>query len=174
MALLFEERTKDQQQLFRYIAYSIIGLLISVLQATTLSFMAIGGIAPDLLIILCIWIAIWEGQYVGIFFGFALGLVFDFVTQDVIGSNALSKTIAAFIAGFFFKENMQKITIGSYKFIIISLLCAFIHNLIYFAFYLRPSEIPFFIFFIKYGIAATLYTTVFSIFATLSQIPFKR
>lgn len=165
---------KDQERKLRYIYYAIVGLLLAVLQSTVLSFISIGGIAPDLLIIFCVWTAVWEGQWAGIFFGFGAGLALDLLSNDVIGTNALAKTLVGFTAGFFFKENFQKKITGSYKFILISLLCVFIHNALYYIFYVKTTEISYFYFFLKYGIASTLYTALFSIFAMFSQAPFKR
>jgi hypothetical protein len=85
----------------------------------------------------------------------------------VLGTNALAKTFAGFAAGYFFKEKNNELTLGSLKFIIAVIICAFIHNIIYFFFYLRPTEINFSGFFFRYGIASTLYTTVAALFPML-------
>ena len=60
-----------------------------------IDFISIGGIKPDLLLILCVWITLSEGQYEGLITAFVLGLLNDIVSFDVIGTNALSKVVAA-------------------------------------------------------------------------------
>jgi len=165
--------TKSRKETIRYISYAIVLLLMSVAHLTLMDFISVGGITPDLLIILSVWISLKEGQFKGVVAGFTAGLFFDIISLDVIGTNALSKTLVGFISGYFYKEGASDSIIGSYRFLLIVLGCAFVHNLIYFFFYLKPSEISFFMFFIKYGVAQTLYTTVFAIFGLLVKIPRK-
>ncbi len=167
------ENTKSKQETIRYITYGIVLLLMSFAHLTLMDFISVGGITPDLIIILCVWIALKEGQFKGIIAAFAAGIFFDIVSLDVIGTNALSKVLVGFIAGFFYKEGTADHVIGSYRFLVIVLVTAMVHNLVYFFFYLKPSEISFFMFFIKYGVAQSLYTTVFAIFGLLVKIPRK-
>jgi rod shape-determining protein MreD len=134
---------------------------------------AIGGMTPDLLIILTVWITLKEGRFKGLFAGFAIGLLFDLISTDVIGTNALTKTIVAFVAGAFFKEGKSDSIIGSLKFLVIVFICSVIHNLIYFFFYLRVTDVSLWGFFIEYGLAMSLYTTIVAIFPMLAKIPRK-
>ena len=164
---------RKQSNTINYITYGIVALVLALIHLTFLRFIAFGGLTPDLLLILCIFIALKEGQFTGLFFGFGIGLFIDIISIDLIGTNALAKTIAAFIAGFFFKEGKAKLLIGSYKFLIILFVCSLVHNAIYFFFYIKPTEISFIHFFIKYGIAVSLYTTVFGIFLMLWNFPRK-
>jgi rod shape-determining protein MreD len=170
MKIIFDRKVRKPQAV-RYISYAIAALLLSVVNIVLLEFIAVGSLTPDFILILCVWIAITEGQFIGIFAGFLCGILFDFVTHDVIGTNALAKTIAAFAAGWFYKENKANFTIGSYRFLAIVFICSLIHNMIYFFFYIRATEISFFPFFMKYGLATSLYTTVFAIFPMLIKIP---
>lgn len=169
MALFREENTliTDQPVLnnpaLRYIMYAIITLLTSVIHVLFIRFVTVGGVAPDLLLIVCIWIALVEGQMVGLMVAFGAGLLFDIVSADVLGTNALAKILAVFIAGYFYNENLSRRVLGTYRFLFIVLFCSFIHNLVYFFFYIQPTGINFFDFFIRYGIATTLYTTVIAI-----------
>lgn len=167
------EEQAGRQFPIRYIVYAISALLLNILQIALPDFVDIGGITPDLLIILCVWIALAEGQFIGLFAGFAIGLLFDVVSADVIGTNALAKLVAAFVAGWFYKKGQDDKIIGSYRFILIVLLSTFIHNLIYFFFYIKASELVFIEFFLKYGFASTLYTSVVSVIAMLIRIPKK-
>jgi hypothetical protein len=59
-------------------------------------------------------------------------------------------------------ETREREITGSARFPIIVALCALLHNLIYYFFYLRLTEIDFVQFFLRYGAATALYTTVLS------------
>ncbi|MFA6572527.1 MAG: rod shape-determining protein MreD [Bacteroidota bacterium] len=173
MKINFNLPQQNKSQTLRYIYYAIAALLLSVINVLILDFIAIGTFTPDFILILCVWIALSEGQFVGIFAAFACGILFDVISHDVIGTNALAKTVVGFVAGFFYRENKSNLIIGSYRFILITLLCAVIHNLIYYFFYIKPTEISFIPFFLKYGLASSLYTTVFAVLAMLFKIPRK-
>lgn len=169
MALFREENTliTDRPVLnnprLRYVMYAIVILLTSVIHVLFIRFITVGGVAPDLLLIACIWIALLEGQMVGLLMAFAAGLLFDIVSADVLGTNALAKILAVFVAGYFYKEKLAQRVLGTYRFLFIVLLCSFIHNVAYFFFYIQPTDIDFLTFFLQYGIATTLYTTVIAI-----------
>ena len=156
------------QPAMRYLTYAVTGLLLSVVHAVFSKFIAVESVTPDLLLILIVWIALTEGQFVGLIAGFVGGLIYDAVSKDVLGSNALAKTIAGFVAGYFYREGMGLDTIGSFRFLFIVTLSAFIHNLIYFFFYIQPMEVSFWSFFLIYGVAMTLYTTVAAVFPMLA------
>ena len=66
-----------------------------------------------------------------------------------------------------YKEKNNELTLGSLYFILAILASSFVHNLIYFFFYIRPTEMTFWSFFFRYGIASTLYTTVAALFPML-------
>lgn len=151
----------------RYLVYAVFALLISVIHGTVLKYVAVGYVTPDLLLIFVVWVAVSEGQFVGTVAGFLSGLLFDVVSKDVLGTNALAKTVAGFIAGYFFKEGFNAQIIGSYRFILIVAVAAFVHNLLYFFFYVQPMEVTFISFFTVYGVATTLYTTVVAVFPML-------
>ncbi len=149
--------------LLRYIAYAIAALLLAVASDVLVPFIAIEGIVPDIVLIWAVWVALVEGQMIGMIAGFGGGLVLDIVSADVLGSNALAKVIAIFIAGYFYLETREQEMTGSFRFPLIILLCGFLHNIIYYFFYLRPTEINFLQFFLRYGVFTTLYTAVISL-----------
>ncbi|MCX6140500.1 MAG: rod shape-determining protein MreD [Candidatus Kapabacteria bacterium] len=151
----------------RFVAYAVIALLLNVIQVVFLRFVAVSSVTPDLLLILIVWIGIVEGQFTGMIAGFLCGLLFDVVSADVLGSNALAKTAAGFVAGYFWRENFSLQTLGSYRFLFLVALSGGVHNLLYYFFYVRPMQISFGMFFLKYGVATTLYTTVAAVFPML-------
>lgn len=154
----------------RYIFYGIASLLLAILHMSFLHWISVSGIAPDLLLLLSIWIGVAEGRTAGMIGGFLSGVLLDLISDDVLGTNALAKTIAGFAAGYFFSESSSKKTLASFKLLGVIALSSFIHNCIYFFFYVKPTEIQYMEFFLKYGLASTLYTTVAGIFPML----FKR
>jgi rod shape-determining protein MreD len=153
--------------LLRYVTYAIVALVLSLIQVVLVPLIAIEGITPDLLLIFCVWIALQEGQLVGMVAGFTAGLAFDLVSADVLGSNALAKVVAIFLAGYFYKDGMEQERSGSWLFPLIVLVCGAVHNLLYFFFYLRPTEINILNFLLLYGVFTTLYTAVLSVIPKL-------
>jgi len=165
--MMFDSSQFASNPVMRYLAYAVSALFLSVVHIVFLRFIAVSSVTPDLLFILTVWIALVEGQFTGMIAGFICGLLFDVVSTDVPGSNALSKTIAGFVAGFFYKEGFAMTTIGSARFLLIASLAATVHNLVYYFLYVRPMETSFAMFFLKYGVATTLYTTVAAVFPML-------
>ena len=173
MKIDIQEQNHNTQLSYRAIAYAIIALFMFVIHLVFLNFIQIAGITPNLLIILCVFIALFEGQFFGVFAGFLIGFFFDIVSGDVMGINAFTKITAAFIAGFFYKENKIEQIIKSYNFLILVFFSSFIHNIIYFIFYIKGTNISFFNFFLKYGLATSFYTTVISGFVPFIKLPRK-
>ncbi|MCX6154002.1 MAG: rod shape-determining protein MreD [Candidatus Kapabacteria bacterium] len=162
MKLIFENRRAQNIKL-RMVNYAIAALLISLAHVMLIDFISIGNITPDLLLILVVWISLREGQFIGIFAGFIIGFLFDLLSYDALfGTNSLAKTVAAFIAGYFFIQGKSEQLLASVKFVWVTFIAAVVHNLIYFFFYLKFSEISFAGFFFRYGIAMSIYTTVFA------------
>jgi len=167
MNIVFDRSQFVSNPALRFVSYAVIALILSIVHIVFLRFLAVSSVTPDLLLILTVWIALAEGQFVGMFAGFLCGLLFDVVSADVPGSNALSKTIAGFVAGYFYREGFAMQTIGSYRFLLLVALSGSVHNLLYFFFYVKPMQISFPMFFLKYGVATTLYTTVAAAFPML-------
>lgn len=144
----------------QFLWYAIAGLILLLMQLN-LGYIAVENVTPDLLVVLTVFIAIREGQFTGMLAGFLLGLIFDLISSDIIGTNALSKMLAGFIAGYFFNEQLSvQDSIGSFRFLGIVAIAALAHNIVYFFFYVQPTDLSFLSFFLRSGIAASLYTTV--------------
>jgi rod shape-determining protein MreD len=151
----------------RFVWYGMVALLLSVIHVVFLRFLEVSSVTPDLLLIFTVWVALVEGQFTGMIAGFLCGLLFDAVSTDVIGTNALAKTVAGFIAGLFYREGFVSEIIGSARFLFIVALSGLVHNLIYNFFFLRPMQTSFLMFFLQFGVASTLYTTVAASFPML-------
>ncbi|MGE5480097.1 MAG: rod shape-determining protein MreD [Chloroflexota bacterium] len=155
----------------RYALYAAGALALAALQVSLFGIVDVAGITPDALLIYTVWIALREGRFVALFAGFVIGIIFDFVTLDIVGTNALAKLLVAFIAGSFYEEGQERKTIGSIRFPLIVFASSVAHNLVYFFFYIKPSEISYWEFFLKYGLSLSFYTTVISLAVMLLHIP---
>lgn len=147
--------------------YAIAGLILLLVQLN-LGYISVELVTPDLLVILTVFIALREGQFTGQIAGFVLGLTFDLISSDIIGTNALSKTLAGFVAGYFYNEQLSlQESVGSFKFLGVVAIAALVHNVVYYFFYVQPTDLSFLTFFLRNGIAASLYTTVISVLVML-------
>jgi len=172
MKIQFKDKESQFQKL-RYLVYAIIALFLSFFQITSNNIIDIAGFTPDFVLIFVVWLAITEGRLTGIIAGFACGLMLDFVTFDHPGTNALAKTIAGFIAGSFSQAGKDVNILENVQFIFIVFLTSIFHNLVYFFFYLKQSEFEFWSFFMKFGLAYSVYTTVFAAIAMLLKLPIR-
>lgn len=158
-----------------HLVYYAAAALILVLAQLNLGYIAVESVTPDLLVILTVFIALREGQLAGIVAGFLTGIFFDVVSSDITGTNALAKMMAGFAAGFFYDESAELAeSVGSFRFLGVVALSAFVHNLIYYFFYVLPTDLSFVGFFVETGIAATLYTTVIAVVVMLAAARKKK
>jgi len=164
------EFRQKQSKVRTYIIYFLTAIVLSLVQLILVPLIDVNGISPDLLILLVVIIVLNEGKFWGLFAGFAVGLLFDVISLDVIGTNALAKTVVAFITGWFYSEGKSDIIIGNIKFIFIVLMVAFVNNVIYNFLYVSATDLSFINFFLKYGIASAFYSTVFAVFPMLFKI----
>lgn len=70
-----------------------------ILQTTLLSFLRIGGIMPDLLLIFLILVALLCGSLVGGVLGFTVGLAQDLLRGRYLGLQALSGLLTGYLVG---------------------------------------------------------------------------
>ncbi|HUL44571.1 MAG TPA: rod shape-determining protein MreD [Bacteroidota bacterium] len=149
----------------RQIKFFLLSVLFVLIQSQIMRLLTLEGITPDILTIWVVYLALREGQLAGTLWGFSLGLMFDLVTGSFIGLSALSKTVAGFVAGYFFNENKTALTLGSYRFIVIVLITSLIHNTIYFFVFTQGSGIGLLAAIFQVGLATTFYT------ATITLLP---
>jgi rod shape-determining protein MreD len=146
-----------------YIRFAFVALGLLLLQTTFIPFISLGGYLPDLFMILLVYIGLQRGQIECTISGFILGLLQDIVTIKFFGLAALSKTIAGFVAGYFFNENTIGQTLGSYRYVLLVGLCSVVHNLLYFTIFFQGSEYSIFVSVLVSTLGTTLYTCVISI-----------
>ena len=71
----------------------------SLVQCTLAPAVGVGGIVPDVAIVVVVLLALRRGAEAGCLSGFALGLVQDVVAGGPMGLHALSKALVGFAAG---------------------------------------------------------------------------
>jgi rod shape-determining protein MreD len=143
------------------IALSILALL---LQTGVVRFLSLGGIVPDLLLLWVVVLAVRRGQIPATSAGFFLGLAQDLLSGDgMLGLSALTKTLAGFIAGYFYNENKTLQTLGSYRLLLITGLVSLVHDGLYFLIFLQGSGISWSRSLLTYGLPTTLYTLAFAL-----------
>jgi rod shape-determining protein MreD len=107
--------------------------------------------------------AVRRGQIQGTVYGFIFGMFHDIFTGGLIGSAMFSKTLAGFIAGYFYSESVEESSGLDIKFVGIVFLCASIDSFFYSL--LGTTElsagIQYFIF--DYSIFPGLYAAVVSL-----------
>jgi len=144
----------------RRIADIALTLLVIVVQTTLGRYLAIAGLPPDLALIWTVTLALRRGQMIGTVAGFCTGLVLDLLSggDGMLGLSALALTCGGFMAGYFYNENKTLQTLGSYRYILIILSVALVHNLIYFIIFLQGSGVHWWQAILLYGVPAALYT----------------
>ena len=147
-----------------YVRSALALLVLLLLQTTFLPFLSIGGFMPDVLLIWVVYIAVTRGQVEATVTGFAVGLLQDVIAIQFFGLTALAKTLAGFVAGYFFNENITEQTLGSYRFLLIILLSSLVHNVLYYGVFLQGVQDALFTTTVEFSIATGLYTALMGLF----------
>jgi rod shape-determining protein MreD len=88
--------SRDQQATL--ITLGLMGIAV-VLNSTVLRVIAIGGVTPDLVLILLVFLAVRRGSMSGQVAGFTIGVVEDLASLAPLGFHALLRTLLGFAAG---------------------------------------------------------------------------
>lgn len=151
-----------------YIKYALVFIVLIVVQVSFLWLIAISkyNIAPDLVIILVIYLGYIRGHIAGMVSGFFAGLTLDILSGSFIGLSALSYCLAGFIAGYF---NRQFAGESSKKTSLIGIIfmCTLLAYTIFYLIYFQGASISFYEIFLKYVITTTIYTSVFGLIFSL-------
>ncbi len=144
-----------------YLKYIAVIILLVAVQKTLIWLIALSNynIAPDLVILMVIYVGIARGHIEGSIIGFLSGLMIDMLSGSFLGLSALSYTLAGFIAGYFCIKEREEF-LKKYFLIGIVFLCALIGNSIYFLIFYQGSPITVFNIFLIYVLSTTTYTTI--------------
>lgn len=140
--------------------HSALLAVLLVVQIGVGSMLSIGGVTPDLVVLGVVYVGLVSGRLHASIAGFIVGLLLDLYSGDVIGISALAKTIAGFAAGFFHDpEEVEKITRGV-RAVVATLLCVFIHNVIFLFAYLQSIDVHILGIIVLHGVGSTAYTGI--------------
>jgi|GEM_PF-1164707 len=153
--------TKDLQT--RLGIYAIFAIFLALLQITIIPLIEVFESLPNLLLLFSIWIVLREGKLVGFVSAFLLGILYDIFTLQVIGISSFSFLISALIASLFYRKDKEILVLTDNSFLFIVFISAISANLIQNIFYLRLSQIDFWISFIYKWLGSTIYTTILSL-----------
>ncbi len=147
-----------------YVRSAFVAFVLLLLQTTFIPFLSIAGFLPDILLIWVVYVAVRQGQMEATITGFLVGLLQDAVSMQFFGLGALTKTIAGFVAGYFYSENSTEQTLGSYRFLTIIVVSSFVHNIIYSGIFLQGIQDSVVPTMIEFSVATSLYTALLSVF----------
>jgi len=99
-----------------------------VLQTVVIPVIAVGGVMPDLCIIVLFAFAIKWGMMPGIWVGFFFGLSQDLYSPSIIGQNALAATIIGLFIGLFNERVMRT---GPLAKVVVLLVAIIIHDAVF-------------------------------------------
>lgn len=88
------------------VLYSIAILLACVIQTSPLFFAAGAGLHVDLTLLVVVYFSLFWGGYRALYLGFVTGLLQDALSSEVLGLNALSKSLTAFVV-YMLSRNVQ-------------------------------------------------------------------
>jgi rod shape-determining protein MreD len=144
------------------IALSLAALLI---QTTLVPQLAINTIAPDIVLIWIVYVAITRGQIAAMTTGFLLGIALDVVSggDRMLGLSALTKSLSGFLAGYPFNENKIGQNLSGPQFPILLIIISLVHNLLYFLVFLQGSDIYWNAAVLQFGLPTTLYTVAIAL-----------
>lgn len=148
-----------------FFTYFLITVLLFLVQSVVVPYLSILHIAPDVLLLWVIYLAVRRGQVVATGAGFLIGLVLDLLSGDdgMLGLSSLAKSLAGFIAGYSYNENKTFQTLGSPQLILITAVASLVHNAVYFFIFLQGSGVGWVDAIVHYGIPDTLYTSAIAL-----------
>ncbi|MFH0734468.1 MAG: rod shape-determining protein MreD [bacterium] len=147
----------------KFTAPILIFIPLVLLQLTVVPLISYNNIGPDLIILPVIYFSIKKGQMYGMVLGFIIGFMFDLISGGIIGSSMFSKTLAGFIAGYFFNENKIDLTLGSVLFMFIVFICSSVDSLIISILSASENISTLSLFIIKRSLLPGLYSSAFSL-----------
>jgi rod shape-determining protein MreD len=83
----------------REIFLGVVVVLAFVLQLAVFPQFKLLGVTPDLILVVAVVVAVQEGPVPGAIIGFVGGMLQDIASPQVMGTSALTKALAAYIAG---------------------------------------------------------------------------
>lgn len=148
---------------FKLLIPFIVLIPVLILQLTVIPYFSFDYIVPDLVVIILVYFTLHHGQIYGSLLGFTFGLIIDIVTGGILGSSMFSKTLAGFIAGYFFNENKISYNTGSFLFVFIVFLSATVDSMVHSFFSTTETNLSLFFIIFEQGLLPGMYTAIISL-----------
>lgn len=141
----------------------LIFIPLAIVQLVVLPMIAIGNIAPNLVLVLIVYTTLKNGQAYGTVLGFTLGFFLDLISGGLIGAFMFSFTLSAFITGYFYSENKIEVNTESFFFLLIVFIGGSANAFIYSVVSNSNSNINLFFLILEEGLLPGLYTAAFGL-----------
>ena len=126
-----------------YLIESAVALLLVILEVFASRYLTFAGAMPDLVLIFLVYVVITKGQLVAQISGFLLGLLIDILSSGTLGAHALSLTIAGFLLGYFYNEEVSKQRLRNWPFLLFVFAASILNSIIYYLFFTLGSGLSF-------------------------------
>jgi rod shape-determining protein MreD len=134
---------------------SLVVLFTLLIQLALVHRLAIGGIRPDLTVLLLVFLSLRRGPVVGTLLGFGLGLLQDLLVPATLGMNMLAKSILGYAMG---KLSGNLLVGGLFLHVALIGVAVLVHDAVYLLAYTGLDLPRFFAMFISQSIPTALYT----------------
>ena len=74
-------------------------ILLQTTVFSSLNWLKLWGVKPDLILIIVVYAAFWKGSMRGAMVGFAGGIIEDILSGGLLGANALAKVVTGYVFG---------------------------------------------------------------------------
>lgn len=141
--------------------YIILAILVFLLmQAVVADRIAWGPVAPDFLVLVVAFFALFKGTVPGAFFGFVIGLLQDLSNPGYLGLNALTKSILGFTVG---KAGSKTFPENAPFLFALFMVVSFGHDVLYLVFYHWPHLGSAFAVAFAAALPSAAYTAIFGV-----------
>lgn len=145
----------------------LVALILIPVQLVLIPLISINNVIPNILLIFILFYSLKHGQIAGTIFAFFIGLIYDLSSGGLIGSGMFSITLAAFIVGYFYKEDFKDILLNVEIFILALFLSSFLFFIFYSILGTEGIRIENQFSFIAFTLYSSAYTIVLALFVYL-------
>lgn len=146
-----------------YLKYTVLFAVLLAAQLVIVPLISIENIAPNLPLILIIFLTLNNGQIFGTILGFIFGVFLDVFSGGITGAFMLTFTLSGFVTGYFYNENKIASNTSTYFFSFIVILIATFNSFLYSAITNSNPDVSFVFMLVEEGLLPGFYTAVFSL-----------
>ncbi|MDA3862128.1 MAG: rod shape-determining protein MreD [Melioribacteraceae bacterium] len=141
----------------------IIVLVLIVIQLAVIPFLSINSVVPNVVLIFLILYSLKHGQNSGTIFAFFIGFLYDLASSGLLGSGMFSFTSAAFVAGYFYKDDFKEIIQNPKIVLLLFMLSSILFFLSYSVLGTAGISIESQLSYITYSILSAFYTSLIAL-----------